>query len=346
MKKFLALPFTLMLILALNSCKNTIDLAAEYQEVTVVYGLLSKTDTAHYIKINKGFLDKNTNALILAKNSDSSNFGNLVVTVGEYNATNNLITTHTLQKVNLVAENIIKDTGIFYNQPAFAYKFKTPLNPNNSYRLKILNNATGKIVESTTKIIADDNINFTVYRPTPTFFLAFNNTYPYKFQWRAPAQAKLFDVVLRFNYTEKNIITNQLDTLYKDWLVLSGIRANTVAGGQVLEQDIAGNSFYTFLKNNIPVKPNVERRYDSADVFLTAGGEILSNYIDITQSQGGITANQIKPEYTNISGPNAYGIFSTRVKKSIMQIPYTSATYDSLRIGSSTSNLNFVGLVN
>ena len=74
MKKLLLL---LALPALLVSCSTDFDTTADYKEVMVVYGLLNQYDSVQYIKVNKAFLGDG-NALIMAENSDSINYGDIL----------------------------------------------------------------------------------------------------------------------------------------------------------------------------------------------------------------------------------------------------------------------------
>jgi len=77
MRKFLIAAVILSVVF--YSCKTDFNVVADWQDISIVYGLLDPTDTAQYIKINKAFLDKNTSALIIAQNPDSLYYQNLDV---------------------------------------------------------------------------------------------------------------------------------------------------------------------------------------------------------------------------------------------------------------------------
>ena len=64
--------FVLCLVLGLliSSCDNSLDILDEYKETPIVYGLLNKNDTVHYVRIQKGFLGEG-NALLMAQYADS-----------------------------------------------------------------------------------------------------------------------------------------------------------------------------------------------------------------------------------------------------------------------------------
>ncbi|MEI6749039.1 MAG: hypothetical protein WCM93_07755, partial [Bacteroidota bacterium] len=63
------------LIVLMTSCKTDFDVISEWKDITVVYGLIDQTDTAHLIRINKAFLGPG-NALHYAAIEDSSSYGN------------------------------------------------------------------------------------------------------------------------------------------------------------------------------------------------------------------------------------------------------------------------------
>ena len=50
----------------LLSCKEDFDIAAEKKDIPVVYGLLSRQDTAHYIKVERAFLVPGRSAFEIA----------------------------------------------------------------------------------------------------------------------------------------------------------------------------------------------------------------------------------------------------------------------------------------
>ena len=72
MKKLLSIA-ALGSILMFSSCETDIDVNADYQDITVVYGLVNPNDTNHYIKINKAFLGEGS-ALDLAADANNFNY--------------------------------------------------------------------------------------------------------------------------------------------------------------------------------------------------------------------------------------------------------------------------------
>ena len=73
----------LCVVQLVSSCSKDFKIDAPYKDITIVYGLLNISDTAHYIRIHKAFLDESKNALVMATTTDSIYYKNLSVTVYE-----------------------------------------------------------------------------------------------------------------------------------------------------------------------------------------------------------------------------------------------------------------------
>ena len=102
-----------------------------------------------------------------------------------------------------------------------------------------------------------------------------------------------------------------------------------VAGKPVSFKTEEINLFY-FLRSELAGPPEADHyRYfeDSCDMILYAAGEEYYKYLKLNQVSGGLTANEIRPVYTSIKGPDAMGLFSTRGNRQRSKIPinYISA---------------------
>ncbi len=329
------------LLLLSASCSTDFKVGADYREITAVYGLLAKSDTAHYIKITKGFYDETLDNLVLAQNADTLYHKDLEVTVQELNA-GNVVNTWTLNRVDLFKEGYVKAPGTFVDSPNYAYKLAQTLNAQRTYRLKILNKISGKEIVGETDII-DNNISvFNFINPfINSDRLNFADpTRNYVFSWNAPSNAAFFDIVLRFWYQEKNLNTNVTTYQYRDITLVKNVAA-TGGGVSVSMENL---QFYKALSAQLGAAPDYITRYvDTPDLRILAGGQVLKTYIDVNSAQGGITFDQIKPIYTNLSGGDVMGIFSTRVARSMDKIAFTEPTFDSIINGQYTGNLNIVG---
>lgn len=326
---------------AFTSCSTDFKVGADYKDITAIYCLLSKSDSAHYVKVTKGFYDETINNLILAQNPDSLYYNNLEVKIEELN-NGNVTNTFVLPRVDLTQLGIIKAPGTFVDSPNYAYQLVHTLNSQRIYRLRVKNLSTGKEITGETDIIDSARAIFPISNPF-TSFDKLNFSEPsktYNFAWTGPSNAAFFDVVIRFHYQEKNTNTLVTTELFKDLPVLKNISAT---GGNI--NVVMDNvQFYKTLLSEVGTAPSFITRYvDTPDLLILAGGQVLKTYVDVNSAQGGITYDQIKPIYTNLSGENVMGIFSTRVTRSLIEIPYTEPTFDSIINGQFTKNLNFVG---
>ena len=63
----------ILLLFAFASCNNKVDINAEYQDITIVYGLLDPSETRHFIKLTKAFQTEG-NVYLGAKDSSLSQY--------------------------------------------------------------------------------------------------------------------------------------------------------------------------------------------------------------------------------------------------------------------------------
>jgi len=337
-KKILSI--AVLFVVMLSSCDEEFEIAAPYKSVSLVYGLLDQGDAAHYIRIQKAFLDGNKNALLMAQNPDSSELKNITVTMKEFSGTN-LISSTVLTKVDLIAEGFPKDSGAFFNAPHFAYKYTHPLNSNYTYRLSILHDDNGKVDSAETPVI-DQNFsvaqfNFASYQVD--FSRTTNNaTMDVNGIW--PDAAKYLEAVLTLHYVDKALPSG----VQTDKSLNIRIPA-VVKTGPSFVAKLTKREIYMALANNLPkAEADLERYMDSATLTVYMGGEELYNYNNVEAVQGsGITADQIQVKYTNIKGENVLGLLNTRAKRERINIPVSNSTLDSLTTNALTADLNFVG---
>ncbi|NCD43137.1 MAG: hypothetical protein EOL88_13765, partial [Bacteroidia bacterium] len=85
MRKITAVLFSIIVTLLFLSCDNEVTTISDWEDITVVYGLLNQNDSITYLKITKAFLGEG-NALIFAQEPDSSQYDvKLDVKIEEYN---------------------------------------------------------------------------------------------------------------------------------------------------------------------------------------------------------------------------------------------------------------------
>ena len=305
MKKINLLLVILFTGLLFSACETDVDIIADYEDVTVVYGLLNQ-DSITYLKINKAFLGEG-NALIMAKVEDSSNYtGMLDVKIEEW-ASGNLLNTFQLDTVTI--DN--KEPGLFYNPYQILYKTEEPLNEDFKYKLKI--QVGEKQVTSETELVHD----FSIVKPSAgSAFIKFTYTSKSAADWRSAKNGKRYEVIIRFNFIEKSV--NDPDTTYRyvDW-ILGTRKSQSLQGGESMEIAYLGETFFSICENSIPYEnpakeADVIFRYPgNIDFIFSVAGEDLNTYIEVNEPSNSIV--QVKPEYSNIV--NGIGVFSARYKK-------------------------------
>jgi hypothetical protein len=326
--------FILIIILIVSnfSCKTDFDINAKWKDITVVYGLLSQNDTVHYVKINKAFLG-NANALKMAQIADSASYGNnLQVWVEEW--LNNSQT----NSWNLDTTTIYnKESGTFYAPKQVIYKFKAPLNVDAEYRLYVKNKLTGNITSSVTPLV--DNIDIT--SPAATQLANFHSSSNVSVKWFSSLNGKLYQVIIRFNYWEKNLDTGDSIKRSIDWS-LGTVSSLTTQGSEPMSTTYYGNSFFQYIANqinnssNVPVNVTRHAATPNVDFIFLVAADDFNTYMEVNAPSTGVL--QEKPQYTNVS--NGIGIFSSRLSAD-RPLNMAVQSKDSLIKGMYTKNLNF-----
>lgn len=318
------------------SCSTDFDINSDWQEIAVVYCLLNQNDSVHYVKVTKAFLGDG-NALTMAANPDSSSYGNdLEVTMEERV---NDAPTHIWYLDTVTVFN--KESGIFSYPKQLVYKFTASLDTldqNSKYYLTIKNKKNGKLIYSQTPLVHSFSIN----KPTSNQTAVFHASNSIIVKWQSGVNGKLYQVLIRFNYWEKNIDTpNDSTLMHVDWN-LGSYTAVGIQGSEEMTTSYSGNSFFSFLKDNIPhySGDNAEyiRRvaYPNVEFIFTVAADEFYTYMEVNKPSSGIVTE--KPEYTNIS--NGIGIFSSRFEKSV-KLAMHPTSLDSLYHGYYTKYLGF-----
>ena len=285
-----------------TSCDTDFDVNADWEEVTVVYGLLDAGigEETQQIKISKAFLGK-MDALQMAQYADSINFDQDELAVKLIRVKNNGIT----DTIVLDEVPTLRDEGIF-NDSIIVYTFENNnfLNSNSEYELLIKNNITGNQVSSMTNIIS--NFSFDMGEGFPFGFIE---------TWipGTPSATKFSSTVVTWENSTDNGVQYQIDLVFN--YNENNIAKSLTYTSSVLEGteifDFEGQKFFNFLKNELVQDPSIDRRFLSIDLVMTVGSQDLKTYRIINEEITGIV--QERPQFTNIN--NGIGLFSSRFTK-------------------------------
>ena len=319
------------IIISSNSCDNEVVLSAEFKDIPVAYGLLSRQDSVHYIRIEKAFLDENNgNALEIAQIGDSLYYENLDVSVERFSTGDS----YSLTRINGNDEGLVKEDGIFANDPNYLYKFILPngeeLVGGEDYELQFNRGDNKPLVTASTTIV--DDFNFII----PATATELNIRYrPFPISWRREAGAVFYDMKMLIYILEEQE-DGTFDEISLQWDIEEGIIAE---GSNTVSYDFDGEGFYIFLGAELDEIDGRQRIFSSIDLIIDAGSQEIFDYINIGQANTGITSSQIIPTYSNLS--EGFGIFGSRNRTVLEGFSLKSEARDSLANGIYTSGLGF-----
>ena len=328
MKKSVLLLVAIAGLFCLPSCSEKFDTAAPYKNITVVYGLLQRSDTAHYIRIQKAYLDNTKSALTMAKDPDSNFYANLEVRVARLNMnTLKQVDYITLNKVDLNNEGYTKQDGVFFNTPNYAYKFTNDLDPNYIYQLQVINKTTGRVDTGTAPIIDDKTRDYFYVEliddtSATGRSIAFASTNPNSFveiigRYRAPdaynyqgqsSPVALIQAFIRFHWVDSNISTGVKTPASFDMNL--GYASST----RNFIYDVKNVDIQSAIKLGMgPAPAYTVRLLDRCELMVYLGTSDFNTYISVQSLQGvGLTGSEIQPTYTNLKGTDVLGLYTSR----------------------------------
>jgi len=356
--------------LILFSCDTDFDVASDWKEIIIVYGLLEPDESDHYIRLQKAFLDEEVGALEIAPISDSIyTQDSLVVTIRDIE--NDV--TYALQKIQSPSSGIDKDPGIFGTTPHVLFTFNATLTPGNTYELTATNVRTNLVITAQTQLLGTDflfrypglltklnsttdfrELRFDYADPSSTFSVDFkpvDNAFVYQ-----------LDATLHMdNYARSGGVWTKTGEETVDWNIFKNTfrKDFTTATGNFIENSYLRIAFFDNLNvklTGVPTPTGTHRKMEFISFEMTAAGEELQNYIDINTDNFDITEGFSKPVYTNVT--NGLGVFSSRITVPITYdhnfVPFDeenlfvieNITKDSLHCNILTTDLNFLCAAN
>lgn len=321
----------LFFLTALISCNKDLNVNADWQDITVVYGLLDQNDTTHYIKITKAFLGPG-DAMQFAQIPDSSNYPDkLEVRMEEWDGS-------TLKNEFLFDTITIhnKEAGdsIFYYPDQLMYLTHSMLNENYQYKLHIKYKQTGKEITSETSLIH----HFSIEKPYSFLPVNFLPGEKNELKWISAKGGRRYQITCRFHYIETlKSDTSQKAFKYIDWIIYNNIKSFTNQGGEFMDYYYSADGFYSNLGAKIPVDPNLNRAARTVDFIFSVASDDLNTYMEVTEPSYGII--QERPAFTNIV--NGIGIFTSRTQVYLDSLGIRQETIDQLRVNEYTKYLGF-----
>lgn len=339
MKK-IAVYLTCLTILLSYSCSNDFDLVDDWKDITVAYGILSPSDTAHYVKVEKAFLDEATSAVSIAQIPDSIYYSNIVVNLVELTPSGGAENTYAMTQVDANLEGYVKPAGAFANSPNYVYKTTALIDAEKSYRLEIENGDTNKKITATTNMIPGFNITRPIsILDNPNSRMKWVPGTNTNFRWQKADNAAFYDLTMEIAYTEYD---DETPAGPEDKVLVWEIAQTITPSNQnAIEYGIDGGSLYQFLANQLIQDERYCRQLGQFTVRVDAGGEELYSYINVGAANVGITGTLPLPIYTNLS--DGRGVFSCRNFKETTNVQADGTVITEILENELTKDLGFIG---
>ena len=325
-KKLTAMILSSWLLLVFNSCSNEVDVIGVWKDIPVVYAVMDRLDTAHYIRIERAYLPPNQSALDVARNVDSLYFDPNELEVDIWMLRPNgdtLPWRFPITRVDLRDEGLVREDGIFQNQPAYAYKTRDWVD--SDILLVLHHRKTGNTFYAQTETVRSDRSLITL---TPTY--SRNPSQP--FAWRGvdpngdgvynlvtvevlTSFASIYDYKFRFHYDEYEVDAQGVEipgTRRDTSIVWRAVSDFIPAANGINKRTISGEAFYKFLGQNLSdvTGTNIRRCAGGLEVFVEGAAASLRDYVLARKANEGFVGGLYPAEpYSNIT--NGLGFFAT-----------------------------------
>lgn len=328
MKNLIFLTLTLfVIILTQSSCSNEVEVVGLWKDIPVVYAVVSNQDSVSYIRIERAYLPPNKSAYEVAQISDSLYFDPADVDITMFHIVNGdtVPWPYPLERVNLIDEGVVRDTGIFANNPAYAYKMlgviERPL------LLKIDNQKTNNVFWSYTESVYTSTNDDFYTQPTvsvqpfyPLSWRTINSQNEEVYANLAVAMtgngfASIYDYKVLFHYQEYQIDNNGNEiggTRSDKSLEWKAISDFVPSDASLTKKTLSGESFYRYVGANLSdvTGTNLRRCAGKVEIYIDGGSESLKLYIEARQANEGFVGGLYPADpYSNVEG--GFGVFAT-----------------------------------
>lgn len=350
---FLAISFLV------SSCDNELQTAGDFVETPVVYAMLNWQDAAHYVRVERAFIDKTTGATTLAADPAAIYFPNATVSLQKINnKTNAVVQTTFMTKVDGATEGYPRMAGVFATTPNYIYKTTEVLDTatygvtvNNDrkrtalyrYGIKIYNDDSKKTYTAETRLINYFLLDLPAANTVQQWIPVAQNPKLRVFKLNAPESAAVFDIDLHFEYTERQGAGSFQPKTFI-WKMARNLRAIDENGTNVLTYKVDPVELYNVLNANLSkvVDPTQLVRCGTSlkyRAYVYAAGSDYANYTQFTSELSGVSSSDVLPQYSNVK--DGRGFMSSRCLYKSDAFVFAKETVDSIALSYRTSKLNF-----
>lgn len=327
-------------LVLVSSCEDDIDFSGDHVETPVVFGLLDKSDSLHYVKITRTFSGSNNSPLV-ALIEDSSYFQDVNIVIQEWvplgqNNNSTLVRSWTLEDTVLTN----KAPGAFYSPNQKVYYFKT--NTFNALSPPVANDPnpmTALKQEATYKMIATVNGGKIVVNGETKLVSSMAITAPtgngnYSFV-KMVAGVKQYNIPsLKANRGNAEVVDARIQFFFNEYH--NGVpveksfvwKVGELTGDEISGESVSfaanGETFYQLVAQNCTNDASITKREMTAiRLIMTGGSEDLSKYILVNKPSSSLAQN--KPSFTNLTrtdGGPVVGLFSSRMTNTLHKLKY------------------------
>lgn len=331
MKKLLLLCTAIGLLW--SACSNEFEIAAPFKDIPVVYGIISPNDTAHYIRIERVFIDPDSNAYNVARIADSIYYPANAIAVFLERVSNGQ--RYPMTRVDGNLEGYVRQSGTFSTNPNWLYKIKPAqlgggLRGGEKYRL-IIERTDGRPAVTAEATVPDTLL---LIKPEPSTVVPrrinLSGSNPVVVEWRSRANAVIFDVYMDIRYREIDANGNSVNHSIRWKASKNNIREENLIGGNFYrgKANVSVNDFYNALLNNIDPVPDVQRYFNGIDIQIEGAGPEIAAFQESESINSGLTGAEATNSYSNLS--EGFGIFTIKKRWSFDDFDLPGTAIDSL----------------
>ena len=335
---------TAAFLLPFSSCDNKLNVAADWEEVAVIYSALNPTDDTNYARIQRAFLDESQSAFKFLNDPDSLYFDTLEVYIEEY-SNGNFSKKIDLRLIDGNDVGIEKDTGVFYSDTNPLYFTDEEIRPSTfttdiSYYITVTNPKTGYTCRSSTESVGQaevyNPINNTSSRTIQPKSNDDNRVYV-NFKEGKYVRAYTLDMTIRVEETDTSgAQKKEIKTV--NWRMVNLGKTQRIQGFEDKIYLVPSVNFFSALSSQLEANPNIERRLVDYDLTFYGVSDDFNTYLSVSRPSIGIV--QKKPEFTNVE--NGLGLFTSRYITRFENRIFDPSTVTEIQLSETTSNLNFV----
>ncbi len=333
-----------LLALFAATCSNDFELTDNWKEVPVVYAILSPRDTAHYIRVEKAFVDPEKSALEIARIPDSLYYPDNTIDVFLLNSRNQRFR---FSRVDGVREGIVRAEGIFATRPNWLYKYKPTgsavLTPGETYRLLIERKDGKPNITAETTLPRDFSFRAPNPQDIPPRISFLDDSIVTRIEWRTDVNGLFFNTTLVVRYREESTTGTLLGRRELTWVMARNSRRSNFevgVGGQYRATgEATGKQFFEFLNKNIQPATDRVRIFEDIDIIVEGGGREIEKLLETQSANAGLTGAEVVTSYTNLS--EGLGLFTGKNVARLVRVQMTPQTLQAMQRSSLTRGLNF-----